>query len=118
MEYIHGVRLSHWIGVPIGLVFEGVGRDHFDIARITQSDNAKDGLTLQPDPDLTFVVERSMDASHVQIDQHTPNVPPTSRGDNRAPALEEGSSQIIDTSNRNDTRFSRRASIEPISGRG
>jgi hypothetical protein len=31
-EYIQGVRLSHWIGVPSGLVFEGVGRDHLDIS--------------------------------------------------------------------------------------
>jgi len=74
-EHIEGINPSTGIRVSAGLIFKGVGANKLRHPGLAQRDNRENRLPLDPDPDLGFVVERTVDATHVKIDQHTINLP-------------------------------------------
>ncbi len=82
-EHIVGNRLSLRIRVPSHLEFSGIRGYQLGLSRLAQRDNPQNGLTLHEDPELALLVERTMDAAHVEVDQHPLNLPLSGPDGNR-----------------------------------
>jgi len=75
-EHIKGILLSLRMRVPFRLVFQSIGGYELHLARLAQRDNSENGLTLNQDSKLALIVKWTMDAAHVEVDQHTTSLPP------------------------------------------
>jgi hypothetical protein len=76
-EHIKGILLSLRMRVPFRLVFQSIGGHELHLPRLAQRDNCENGLTLDQDSELALIVKWTMDAAHVEVDQHRLNLPPS-----------------------------------------